>query len=468
MVEQITKRDIGVYLKTQLDFPATLEGSVDAPTQALYNAINHFLHACGETPLDPVALNDEQIESFRAFMYDYSETLNPFSQAIESPAITPEWYYTQMQALTEAVDTFLAEKNVHMVSKGHAYPVGMTGDEGAQLWRRRLLKDALGNVTASYEKVDRIDTTRPFIIGLSGTNLFHANTPLMRGFTKLMALAVGGDDYCANKQLDCYVVTLPDAHRTRYQADNFATNLAPTTHISQPAQSLVDDIIIPSLGITNQTAPAELDNKLHSLNFFAYSYGTAMAKQIRNALHNRLSELGFEAQDIKHALSQAYALNFGPTVRMEPADMGDFSSVYVAATQDFPVRSKTNMRDYMGDARDAIPLGDNALFIRSHSPRQSTNLAEDAHRHSSNDSGHGIRSYATKSAVIHNPTYVGSFLRYALEGKQGALDTHTQDAPARQIGDKTGAASIPGKYVIAALRQSAEKSIEAADGLLQP
>lgn len=464
MVKSIKRQDIGRFLREQLDYSIGNTAPIDTSTARFYKGVNRFLAACECEPLAPIALSDTQIEAFRVFIYDYSETLNPFSQAIESPEIDADWYYTQMQELSETADRFFTEKHIPMLSKGHAYPVGATGDDGPRLWKRSLSRLEDGSIQAEYSQVNTLDTSRPFLIGLSGTNQFHANQPLMRGFLKLMGKTIGSDEECIEKSMDCYLVSLPDAHRTRYQADHFALNAAPESHVGNVAQQLVDTILLPSLDITPNSSPEHMAEQLHHLNFFAYSYGSALAKEVRNGIRNRLSEMGFDAAEVKHGLAQAYALNIGPAVPLTPSEKGDFSSVYVASPNDVPIRSKVNMREYFAEPRDAIPLGENALFIRSQSPRQSLLVSDtEGSRASSNHTGHGIRSYSQRSAVIHDPTYVSSFLRYALQGKEGGLDARTADAPAMQLEAADSTATIPGKFVIAALSKAAENAVRPSD-----
>ena len=477
MTESGNTASPGAFIIDTMHTLLAAEGGTRAATphdRTFFDAINAFAKHYGEAPMGvPETIPNNFNSQLREFFYWVNSDESPYTSIYEGKYADDRIEET-FEKLTLAVDSFLNATDTSIMSGTNEFKLEdiPSDNEKPRLWRRRVELTPDGTPKSIFEEVDHIDFTKKAVIGFGGVTQFHGNPRITNGFLKQMESAMGGPDIY-DHGIELYSITYPVAHRTRYHADTYRYNADPNTHVSQPARAFTDKHIMPWL-MSDQEKPStkELRERFASLNFFGYSYGTVFVKEVSNAVSERLQAMGYSAEQVSQVISNGYALNVGQTARIDvrkPA--GDFSSVYVVAPTDLAARSKSNLQPYFSRPGDVVPVSDTEMFIKSHAPRQGVFMNPDgglpdgfqnAALPTENANGHNVKAYTQPMVTyaVHNPTYIGSFMKYALMGKQGALktaETQPKDRALEELTESGARRSLPGRFVYSALKAIADR-----------
>jgi hypothetical protein len=478
MHKKVNTTSPGAFISDTIRELLQREGSQRAATpqdQALIDAINRFT---APDHIAPLALPRKIPEHFdtqlRELFYWVNSEESPYTTIYESGETPSTPIEPRYEALTLAVDQYLHVSNTSIMSGTNEFPLRdiPSDNERPRLWRRRIETGPDGAPKSVFEEVDTIDFTKKAVIGFGGVTQFHGNPRIINGFLKQMESAMGGPDIY-DHGVELYAISYPVAHRTRYHADTYRYNAEPNSHVSQPAQQFTEKHIMPWL-MDGSAHPSvdSLRKRFAALNFFGYSYGTVFVKEVSNAVTERLQAAGYSQQDISHVMANGYALNVGQTARIDiRKPLGDFSSVYVVSPNDIASRSKSNLQPYFARDGEVIPVSDNEMFIKSHAPKQGIFLNPDGSMPEGRNAqplptpslpGHNVRAYTQPmlTYAVHNPSYIGSFMKYALLGKDGALKTTATTAKDHTLEELTETGlrhTLPGRFVFSALKAIADR-----------
>ena len=443
---------------------------LDVHAEQFIARINKLLESMGGTPLKLDNISSEAPLRLQRALRQMTLEKNPITQAVEHSDLDKTAFYAAIRDLNLAVTDYCDASGISISFDGTQTERDTLPEDNERphLYKRTLHRGTHGQWESTIEEVDRIDFSEKCVIGMGGYSQNHMNEHVTRGFLRHVGRVMGGDAYCGEQNLSTYILTYPVAHRTHYQADTFAYNADPNHYVNPTIRHFCDNILMPSLGVTEGLSDDALKSELEKVNLFAFSYGTVCAKQLANAMAEQLRELGYEQKTIQDAISHTYCMNIGPTARIDiEKPYGDFSSVYVASPHDLASRSKSDLRPYLENEAVSTPVREHELFIRSNAPKQGFMDIPDEPL-TIDDKGiphgkfvkdprtHDVRTYTLPHAVmtVHDPHYVQAFLRYGVHDKQGAIDAHENRF---NLPDK-GTKEPTGKFVAAALARAAESA----------
>lgn len=442
---------------------------------ALVSAVNGLADALGHAERTSLAADTPLTQGFaialRDFITDLNRTANPLNMGAEHrKRVKDPAYHAMMADFYDGVDAFLNASGIPVERKGERLAV-TPKDEAVVLFKR--------GSEGLLEQVNAIDHGRKAVVCFGGTANVKGNNAVSQGLLQLAEETLGGAAACAEGNVDLYCAVYPVAHRSRFFRDTHAYNADPQRFSTAGAKQFCQDFFVPSLQDEKGALlpMPELKKAFSRFNFFAYSYGTVFAQEMRNALRDHLKVNGVEQADMKSLLANTYCMSLGPLARLDvEKPEGHFSGVHIISETDLSIRNKSANIEFLSTGRKMIPLRENEVVIKAAAPSQGyiqdDGFADEkkakapelqAEKMSHNPSGHSATFYAkpvVDGEVVHNPRYVGFSLADALGLESAYRNLGEPSLPPRQP-DAIFKSSEGGRispYSAAVLNETAHKA----------
>lgn len=390
--------------------------------------------------------------ALRDFFTDLNRSPNPMNSGTEHRnRVKDEAYHDALAALYEGVSGFMeaVDTPVERGLERFALDKDKPKEQQQPLLMKRVLRtDAQGITRPELEEVDHIDLDCKPVICLGGTANFRGNTKVTSGLMQLAEDTLGGKAACEQENVELYCVIYPVAHRTDFFRYTHAYNADPHHYHTPQAQMFCDKVLAPLLKSEDGSLLPlrDLKKACAKFNFFAYSYGTVFAQEIRNCLRDLFVAGGVGNEDIRDLLANAFCMSLGPLGRLDvDKPEGHFSGVHILSETDLSLMNKSANLELLTAGKRMIPLRDNEVIIRATPPAQgviqpegfdedTAQMQPDAiaaspsetppsspdqepPKISKNPSGHSASFYArpvVDGDIVHNPRYIGFSLPEAL------------------------------------------------------
>lgn len=446
-----------------------------AAISRLITAMDGLADALGHDERTLFTADTPLTESFAAgvrdFFTDLNRTANPLNMGAEhKKRVKDPAYQAVLAAFCDGADAFLNAAGVPLERNGTHLPISDATKDVILLKR---------GADGALNRVEAIDTSRKAVVCFGGTANVKGNDKISAGLLQLAEETLGGKDACVDGNVDLYCAVYPVAHRTRFFRDTHAYNADPQRFATDGAKQFCNDYLAPSLHDDKGALlpMPELKKAFAKFNFFAYSYGTVFAQEIRNSLRDHLKENGLDNAAVKSLLANTYCMSLGPLARLDvEKPEGHFSGVHIISETDLSIRNKSANIEFLSSGRKMIPLRENEVVIKAAAPAQGyiqdDGFADEkkaqpkevqAEKLSSNPSGHSATFYAkpvVDGEVVHNPRYVGFSLADALGLDSAYRNLGEPSLPPRQP-DTAFKSSEDGRispYAAAVLNETAQKA----------
>lgn len=385
--------------------------------------------------------------SFGHALVEFFNEINHYPNPMNDPAFMAEKSREQRANLSlgqlyYTVSEYLHALHVPIDRKGVQVIPDEKPEQDIKLWRRVVEPKSDGSYASHIEEVSAIDPSKKAVICVGGTASIHGHVPSINGLMKIAEKKLGGPEIY-NEGLELYCVSYPAAHRPSFFADTHHYNANPEFYYSKPAQQFADRLIIPGIDSARHPDVEHLKEVFSRLNIFAYSYGTVFVQEVRNYLSEQLLARGYEKDQVAEVFAEAYAMNIGPTCRLDVRkETGNFSSVYVLSPNDLNVRSKTHNHVLVNALATANrrmkPLSENELLIYSDAPLEGefiTPYDEKKATHSASGGGqlchqnpsyHGVSFYTESTVTPSGEAHVPRYLSYHMSSAVGTSGAYKE------------------------------------------
>lgn len=415
----------------------------DENLQRLLKETNAFLEDNAVDPIelpDVLAVNPAFGEALVKFFNEINHYSNPLNErGFPSDANARDAANLAFSRLYQGVSDYLHNTHVPIRRKGIELEPETTAEPTIKLWRRHVTQQADGSYTSHVEEVDRIDTSLKSVICVGGTASIHGHLPSINGLMKVAETKLGGPEI-HDEGVALYCVSYPKAHRPSFFADTHHYNADPEHYYSDSAKAFANSLVMPAIDALPEPNPELLKEAFANINLFAYSYGTVFVQEVRNYLSQQLLERGYKAADIRDIFAEVYAMNIGPTCRLDAVkETGNFSSVYVLSPHDLNVRSRTHNHVFLNalttSGKRMKPLSENELLIYSDAPLEASFIDYDnpepetpptpptSQDMRQNPSRHDLKFYVEATLQGNGEAHIPRYLSYLLSeavGTKGA------------------------------------------------
>lgn len=417
--------------------------SADPQLLHLLESTNAFLK---ESAVEPIELPEGAAvrPTFGEALVEFFNEINHYTNPMNEqgfPCNEPEREQANMalSKLYYSVSEYLHATHVPITRKGVSFMPEVKPEPFIKMWRRRVERQEDGSFQSHVEEVEGIDFSKKAVICVGGTASIHGHMPSINGLMKVAEGKLGGPEI-HEEGVELYCVSYPAAHRPSFFAETHHYNADPEYYYSETARQFADTLLMPAIDKVAHPNLAQLKEVFSKVNLFAYSYGTVFVQEVRNYLSETLLEKGYDAREVKDVFAEAYAMNIGPTCRLDVVKTtGNFSSVYVLSPGDLNVRSKTHNHVFLNamatSGKRMKPLSENELLIYSEAPETGSFIdygvgnatpAKGSGFQASRDnpSRHDLKFYTEPSANEegrHDPRFVGYHMSEAV-GTRGMAD----------------------------------------------
>lgn len=400
----------------------------------------HFAFSSGQR------LSHDFAVGLRDFFTDLNRSPNPMNSGTEHRSrIKDPAYHTALAKLYTGISQFFDTVDTPVERGLEQFALDKRTPKATQeptLMKRVLEQDAQGVWHTRLEEVDHIDLSGKPVLCLGGTANFKGNMKVSTGLVQLAEDTLGGREACDQEKVELYCVIYPVAHRTDFFGHTHGYNADPHHYHTPQAKIFCDKMLTPLLkGEDGKLLPLrDLKKVCAKFNFFAYSYGTVFAQEIRNCLRDVFVDGGIANEDIRDLMANAFCMSLGPLGRLDvDKPEGHFSGVHILSETDLSLMNKSANLELLTAGKRMMPLRENEIIIRATPPAQgvvqpetfdkassadaqeamaaSPDEGKEPPKISKNPSGHSATFYARPvidGDIVHNPRYIGFSLPDAL------------------------------------------------------
>jgi hypothetical protein len=347
--EPLAPEEAGLYkvpdagqakILNNLSYFLTFKMHAEKPYRTREDPTNTSYPECGQIVFSPQLARD-----LAALVFDPSEAVK--KEFLKHPDVYTKFQQTVGAFIADVVPETEFKTNPKLYAEAiRAAAIFKQENNGPEnsFWRAKE-NPAEGPADAavrSAEKVPSLTPGRPTLIYFGGMHAMSEQQGYIDRVMTRLGRFVSPQEYSL-KDFDIVTVTYANGAATHKTANIYAYQDNPKEFYSAQAKYFVDVGILPLIATMGEGGMPErfpdakqLEHNLSMLSIIGYSYGTLYVQEFRNALKDKLNDLGYAPEEAQVAINSVGALNLGSVAKVvdKTMDGGDFIQVHDVGDND--------------------------------------------------------------------------------------------------------------------------------------